>query len=199
MHPICVLLPGQHSSLRPRTALRMATITRMKTRRGWRTPPSLRINGTTPPSLLIDCDAPPAYTRMWTGLRTLEPHSSRGGTGFLRVSELELEADDKTGQVLVREAETTRTRCPTRHSTRHPSLFCALTLWLCLRFHRFHRLISKTKLSQRPNLHRTHDHYDHTLSFLRSNSPRVFPFPFLFPFSVCFLDPPIFSLISSYL
>ncbi|KAF8149772.1 hypothetical protein K438DRAFT_1866134, partial [Mycena galopus ATCC 62051] len=56
----------------------MATIAGMKTRRGWRTPPSLGTNCTTLPSqasLFIDCDAPPAYTRMWTGLRALEPHS----------------------------------------------------------------------------------------------------------------------------
>ncbi|KAF8159099.1 hypothetical protein K438DRAFT_1986025 [Mycena galopus ATCC 62051] len=78
----------------------------MKTRRGWRTPPSLRINCMTPLSLLIDCDAPPAYTSMWTGLRPLDPHSRRGGAGFICVSKSELEADDKTGQVLVPEAET---------------------------------------------------------------------------------------------
>ncbi|KAF8152782.1 hypothetical protein K438DRAFT_375865 [Mycena galopus ATCC 62051] len=56
----------QHSSLRPRTALRMATITRMKTRRGWRTPPSLRINCTTPPLLLNgSAHAGAAFTLRW--------------------------------------------------------------------------------------------------------------------------------------
>ncbi|KAF8152793.1 hypothetical protein K438DRAFT_2026822 [Mycena galopus ATCC 62051] len=42
-----------------------------------------------------DCDAPPAYTSMWTGLLPLDPHSRRGGAGFICVSKSELEADDK--------------------------------------------------------------------------------------------------------